>query len=172
MRWYSQARTIPERSQSFNISQNRYVAAKDTGWSDDHKRAEMREENPRYLIAFDKTATTTTTPRPVAFCYFQFTLEEDCEVPTADTPTQASYVAKSADKKRGSDELLAPEALNASSKKPRVDGDEQILEASQPEDISQPSGDDVPSNDEHHDDEEEEYEDVEDEKIPVVYWWV
>ncbi|KAJ3054051.1 N-alpha-acetyltransferase 40 [Rhizophlyctis rosea] len=137
-----------------------YVAAKDTGWSDDDKRAEMQAENPRYLIAFDETAPTTTPPRPVAFCYFQFTLEDDCEVPNAETTSDTSKADKSADKKRGSEEVVAFEKSQTSVKKPRIDSDTLQHDPK----VAKPTREAIAP-----DDDDEDYEDVEDEKIPVVY---
>ncbi|KAJ3077577.1 ndufv1NADH dehydrogenase flavoprotein subunit 1 [Quaeritorhiza haematococci] len=68
---------------------NLYVSAKDTGWSDEKKRDEMREPDARFLVAhLRRTASSgglgggedgvrTEEPgEPVGFLYFQFTMED------------------------------------------------------------------------------------------------
>ncbi|KAI8825005.1 acyl-CoA N-acyltransferase [Fimicolochytrium jonesii] len=74
-------KTLPPALQqwAFNLVKenlyDEYVAAKDTGWSDEDKQREMTEPNARYIVV----NTMGGDARPVGFVYFQFTMEESCD---------------------------------------------------------------------------------------------
>ncbi|TPX70910.1 hypothetical protein SpCBS45565_g01393 [Spizellomyces sp. 'palustris'] len=51
---------------------DQYITAKDTGWSDQDKLAEMSEEHAMYLIA------QASDGQLVGFLYFQFVMEDYC----------------------------------------------------------------------------------------------
>ncbi|KAJ3193108.1 hypothetical protein HK101_005398 [Irineochytrium annulatum] len=59
-----------------------YVAAKDTGWTDRRKRAEMSEADGKYILAFSDEAMQ----QPVGYVYFQFCMEENAGEHEEDSP--------------------------------------------------------------------------------------
>ncbi|KAJ3045777.1 hypothetical protein HDV00_007903 [Rhizophlyctis rosea] len=149
-----------------SLTFTRYVAAKDTGWSDADKRNEMKEDEPRYLIAREKHSSDNQSEgnegRPVGFCHFQFTLEDDCDgSDSEDTPLEANDRLE--DRKR-SRESGDRETDESELKKLKTDQHNNPVEQIHT-DVESTDAEDNPNDDDG------EYEDIDDEekKIAVIY---